>query len=106
RAGRSGRGSVATCIAGSAMATGCHQIPVAAQGFAQTGARVGIEDLHPEPTLSVAGIWWHPVAIADPAMQVATEPLPLRPALETIRDTLAVQDAAAREGRRHVFRCA
>ncbi|MGQ0624884.1 MAG: radical SAM protein [Sporichthyaceae bacterium] len=79
--------------------------PVAAQGFAETGTRVGLDDLHPEPTLSVDGIWWHPVAIADPGMQVATAPLPLQPALDTIRDTLAVQNAAQREGRQ-VFRCA
>lgn len=80
--------------------------PVAAQGFARTGAQVGIDELHPEPTVCTDGVWWHPVAIADPALQVAGEPLPLRPAFDTILDTLAVQDAAHREGRRHVFRCA
>jgi TusA-related sulfurtransferase len=80
--------------------------PVAKQGFALEGQAVTVDSLEPEPTLTVDGIWWHPVAVNDPAMQVATSPLPIAAALDTIRDTLAVQDAARREGRRHVFRCA
>lgn len=79
--------------------------PVAKQGFAQHGQPVSIDTLQPEPTITADGIWWHPVAVTDPAMRVADHPLPLAPALTTIRDTLAVQDAAHREGRRHVFRC-
>lgn len=80
--------------------------PVAQQGFANSGHRVSIDTLQPEPTLTADGIWWHPVAVTDPAMQVTTSPLPLAAALDTIRDTLVVQDGARREGRRHVFRCA
>ena len=80
--------------------------PVAKQGFALEGQPVTVDSLEPEPTLTVDGVWWHPVAVNDPAMQVATSPLPVGTALDTIRDTLAVQDAARREGRRHVFRCA
>lgn len=83
--------------------------PVARQGFAEqsgTGQAVTVDSLAPEPTLTVNGIWWHPVAVTDPAMQVAVTPLPLGAAFDTIRDTVAVQDAARREGRRHVFRCA
>ncbi len=80
--------------------------PVAKQGFALEGQSVTVDSLEPEPTVTVDGIWWHPVAVNDPAMHVATSPLPVAPALATIRDTLAVQDAARREGRRHVFRCA
>ena len=85
-----------------------HQLirPVAKQGFAKFGQEVTVDSLEPEPTLTVDGIWWHPVAVNDPAMRVATSPLPLSEALDTIRDTVAVQDAARREGRRHVFRCA
>jgi pyruvate-formate lyase-activating enzyme/TusA-related sulfurtransferase len=80
--------------------------PVARQGTAQEGQPVTIDTLQPEPTLAVDGLWWHPVAVTDPAMQVATTPLPLAAAFETIRDTQATQDAARSEGRRHVFRCA
>lgn len=80
--------------------------PVAQQGAADTGEQLTVDMLEPEPTLTVDGIWWHPVAVTDPAFQVAAEPLPLAAALDTIRDTVAVQDAARREGRRHVFRCA
>ncbi len=80
--------------------------PIAQQGFADEGQLVTVDSLEPEPTLTVDGIWWHPVAVTDPAMQVATSPLPIAAALDTIRDTVAVQDAARKEGRRHVFRCA
>lgn len=80
--------------------------PVAKQGFAQHGQPVSIDTLQPEPTITADGIWWHPVAVTDPAMRVADHPLPLAPGFATIRDTLAIQDAAQREGRRHVFRCA
>ena len=80
--------------------------PVAKQGFAEDGIVVTIDDLEPEPTLAADGLWWHPVAITDIALQVTPHPLPLAEGLATIRDTVAVQDAARREGRRHVFRCA
>lgn len=80
--------------------------PIAQQGFADEGQLVTVDSLEPEPTLTVDGIWWHPVAVTDPAMQVSTSPLPVAAALDTIRDTVAVQDAARKEGRRHVFRCA
>ncbi|MBA3743839.1 radical SAM protein [Sporichthya sp.] len=80
--------------------------PVAAQGYATAGLPVGIDTLEPEPTLTTEGIWWHPVAVTDPAMRIGDATVPLSEALGIIRDTLAVQDAAHREGRRHVFRCA
>ncbi len=80
--------------------------PIARQGFAQTGQQVTVDSLEPEPTLTAQGMWWHPVAVHDPAMQVTSEPLPVSTALDTIRDTVAVQDAARQQGRRHVFRCA
>ncbi len=80
--------------------------PVAQQGFAEAGIPVTIDDLEPEPALAADGVWWHPVAITDPAMRVADSPLPVQDCLDTIADTLAVQHAARSEGRRHVFRCA
>lgn len=80
--------------------------PVAQQGSAEQGEHVHIDTLQPEPTLTADGVWWHPVAVTDPTMRVANSPLPVSEALDTIRDTLTTQNAAQREGRRHVFRCA
>ena len=80
--------------------------PIAAQGAADFGVPVTIDDVAPEPTLTSDGIWWHPVAITDMRLKVADSPLPLADAFGTIRDTVKVQDAARQAGRRHVFRCA
>ncbi|MEV6956059.1 radical SAM protein [Streptomyces sp. NPDC051183] len=79
--------------------------PVAREGFAATGVRVTLENLEPEPTLTADGAWWHPVAVTNPRLRIADAPLPLAEVFGVVRDTLAVQDAAARSGR-EVFRCA
>jgi uncharacterized Fe-S cluster-containing radical SAM superfamily protein len=57
-------------------------------GFADHGVELSVDNLWPEPTLAADGAWWHPVAIADPAMQVASTPLPLVTVLAVIRATL------------------
>jgi uncharacterized Fe-S cluster-containing radical SAM superfamily protein len=62
--------------------------PVARTGFADHGMELSIDGLWPEPTLAADGAWWHPVGIADPGMQVASEPLPLITTLAVIRATL------------------
>jgi organic radical activating enzyme/TusA-related sulfurtransferase len=79
--------------------------PVAQEGFAESGLHVSIDTLEPEPTLTADGAWWHPVAVTNPNLRIADHPLPLAEVFGVVRDTLAVQDAAAREGR-EVFRCA
>jgi uncharacterized Fe-S cluster-containing radical SAM superfamily protein/TusA-related sulfurtransferase len=79
--------------------------PVAQEGFASQGVHVSLDTLEPEPTLTVDGAWWHPVAVTDPHLRIADAPLPLAEVFGVVRDTLAVQDAAARSGR-EVFRCA
>ncbi len=79
--------------------------PIAVQGFATDGVEVTVDSLAPEPTLTVDGAWWHPVAVTDPTMRVADHPLPLAEVMATMFDTVAVQDNARSEGRRHVFRC-
>lgn len=79
--------------------------PVAREGFADTGIHVSIDTLEPEPTITVDGAWWHPVAVTNPHMRIADAPLPLAEVFGVVRDTLAVQDAAARAGR-EVFLCA
>jgi TusA-related sulfurtransferase/uncharacterized Fe-S cluster-containing radical SAM superfamily protein len=79
--------------------------PVAQEGFADQGVHVSLEGLEPEPTLTADGAWWHPVAVTNAHMRIADAPLPLAEVFGVVRDTLAVQDAAARSGR-EVFRCA
>ncbi|CAN5325370.1 radical SAM protein [soil metagenome] len=79
--------------------------PVAEEGFADGGVHVSIDNLEPEPTLTVDGAWWHPVAVTNSNMRIADAPLPLAEVFGVVRDTVAVQDAATRTGR-EVFRCA
>ncbi len=79
--------------------------PVAQEGFAESGTHVSIDTLEPEPTITADGAWWHPVAVTDPHLRIADSPTPLAEVFGVVRDTLAVQDAAARTGR-EVFRCA
>ena len=79
--------------------------PIAHEGFADTGVHVSIDTLEPEPTVTADGAWWHPVAVTNPNLRVAAAPLPLAEVFAVVRDTVAVQDAAARSGR-EVFRCA
>ena len=61
---------------------------VARTGFADWGVGLTLDALWPEPTLTADGAWWHPVAIADPSMQVASVPLPLVTVVAVIRATL------------------
>ncbi len=79
--------------------------PVAAEGFADSGLHVSIDNLEPEPTLTADGAWWHPVAVTNPHMRIADAPHPVGEVLGVVRDTVAVQSAAAASGR-EVFRCA
>ena len=79
--------------------------PVAAEGFAEHGVHVSLDTLEPEPTITADGAWWHPVAVTDPNLRIHDAPLPLSEVFGVVRDTLAVQDAAAATGR-EVFRCA
>jgi len=78
--------------------------PVAEEGFAEAGVHVSIDTVEPEPTLTVDGAWWHPVAVTNPHLRVAEAPLPLAEVLDVMRDVLAVQQAGRAQGRA-VFRC-
>jgi hypothetical protein len=78
--------------------------PVARTGFADHGLDLSIDTLWPEPTLAANGAWWHPVGIADPEMQVASEPLPLATTLAVIRATLDDPDRD-RSAALAAFRC-
>lgn len=78
---------------------------VARQGFATTGVVLTRDDLHPEPTLAVDGVWWHPVGITDPAFRVTDSPLPVRAAITEISRILDATQRQ-REHTRRAFRCA
>jgi hypothetical protein len=62
--------------------------PIARKGSADHGLALTIDTVWPEPALTADGAWWHPVGITDPAMQVASSPLPLVTVLAVIRATL------------------
>ena len=65
--------------------------PVARMGFASWGLPLSAAALQPEPTLAADGAWWHPVAVADPAMQVTSSPLPVATVFAVVRATLNAQ---------------
>jgi hypothetical protein len=77
---------------------------VARTGFADHGIELTIDNLWPEPALAADGAWWHPVGIADPAMQVASAPLPVVTVLAVIRATLN-DPGRDRAAALHGFRC-
>jgi len=77
---------------------------VARAGFASWGVRLDLGGLWPEPTLAADGAWWHPVGIADPAMQVASTPLPVLTVLAVIHATLT-DPARDRSAALEAFRC-
>jgi len=77
---------------------------VARQGFADHGLALNLDNVWPEPALTADGAWWHPVSITDPAMQVASSPLPLVTVLAVIRATLDDPDRDRGEALQ-AFRC-
>ena len=77
---------------------------VARTGFADWGVALTLENLWPEPTLTADGAWWHPVGISDPAMRVASAPLPLVTVVAVVRATLNDPDRA-RDAALEAFRC-
>jgi len=78
--------------------------PVARQGFADRGLVLTVDTLHPEPALAVDGAWWHPVAITDPTMQVASLPLPVVTVFAVVAATLNARRADP-NATLQVFRC-
>lgn len=78
--------------------------PVAKEGHAGSGVPISVDSVEPEPTLTVDGAWWHPVAVTNRQLKVAEAPLPLEDVLAVMRDVVSVQAAAGETGRA-VFRC-
>jgi choline dehydrogenase-like flavoprotein len=77
---------------------------VARAGYADWGVELRLDSLWPEPTLAADGAWWHPVAITDSALQVASTPLPVVTVLAVIRATLN-DPARDRSAALEAFRC-
>ena len=58
---------------------------IAKQGSANAGLTVSRSSLIPEVCVTADGVWWHPVAAADPAMQVNDHWAPLADTIEAVR---------------------
>ena len=58
---------------------------IARQGSANAGLTVSRSSLIPEVCVTADGVWWHPVAAADPAMKVNDHWAPLASSIEAVR---------------------
>jgi len=64
--------------------------PLAHRGFAQEGLEVGVKSLMPEVTVTVDGVFWHPLASpSSDDMLVTAQIFPLAEAVTCIRQQLA-----------------
>jgi hypothetical protein len=79
--------------------------PIAAEGVANEGVRLGRESLVPEVTVTADGVYWHPVTATDERALVTHTIEPLTPALDTIARLFAEQWARAAEATA-LFPCA
>ncbi|MGD8623836.1 MAG: radical SAM protein [Anaerolineae bacterium] len=76
--------------------------PLAHRGFAREGLEVGVDSLMPEVTVTVDGVFWHPLASPSSGdMLVSSQIFPLAEAVTCIREQLAEvldsQEAAPQE---------
>ena len=63
--------------------------PLAHRGFAQEGIEVAVDNLMPEVTVTVDGVFWHPLASPSSRdMQVSSEIFPLAAAVDCIEQQL------------------
>lgn len=69
--------------------------PLAKRGFSREGIELGLDDLVPELTINVDGVYWHPLS-TDRDMLIARSPLPLKAALDRIQEILADPDRASK----------
>lgn len=69
--------------------------PLAKRGFAAEGLEVGMDTLEPEVTVTVDGVYWHPLASPSSAdMLVSREIFPLATAVAAIQEQLQLPAAA------------
>lgn len=69
--------------------------PLARRGFASEGIALSIDDLVPELTVNVDGVYWHPLS-TERDMLITRSPLPLRAALDSVHALLADPERARR----------
>lgn len=73
--------------------------PLARRGFSAEGVEVGTDTLSPEMTITVDGVYWHPLASPSSAdMLISRDIFPLAAAVERIREQLAQPTADERAG--------
>ena len=63
--------------------------PLARRGYSKEGIDLTMDNLAPEVTVNVDGVFWHPLS-TDADMQVSRKFLPLAPAVDRIRRQLDV----------------
>jgi MoaA/NifB/PqqE/SkfB family radical SAM enzyme len=74
--------------------------PLAKRGFSQEGLEVGRDNLVPEVTVTVEGIYWHPLISPSAAdMRVTEQIFPLAKAVECIQQQLDIRGDGSEEGR-------
>ncbi len=59
--------------------------PIARRGFATDGLTLTVETLLPEITVTVDGVYWHPVGADHPDQLVTRDPFPLRAAIAEVQ---------------------
>ena len=69
--------------------------PLARRGYSKTGMELSMEEMVPEVTVNLDGVFWHPLS-TDADMQVTKQMFPLQVAVERIQEQL---DVLARTGR-------
>jgi pyruvate-formate lyase-activating enzyme len=76
-----------------------HQVirAVAHQGAAEDGVELTVESLIPEVTITAEGVYWHPVAAADPDQFVTADIFPLAAAIAEVRNRYVQQLARAND---------
>jgi len=74
--------------------------PLARRGFSQEGLEVGIETLVPEVTVTIDGVYWHPlVSPSDTDMLVSKQIFPLAKAVRDIEQQLGTIEDNAQTAR-------
>lgn len=73
--------------------------PLARRGFAKEGIELTLDDLEPELTVNVDGVYWHPLS-TESDMLVSRQIVPLKPAIDTVLGMLAAPRAHGRARRK------
>jgi len=61
--------------------------PLAKRGYSREGVELGMDNLVPEITVNLDGVFWHPLS-TDADMQVSKKMFPLAPAVERVKQQL------------------